>query len=159
MYLWPKLVGYGHTLSCAHLRARYGGLARFTAGAICEIVFSLLQSSITSFHTLLFIVGLLLGRSTVWSGQARDARMVSWGEACRAFWPQTLFGAAVNGGMALACPSLLPWALPYTLGYLVAIPVAVFSASPRLGRLCVAAGLCAVPEDLSPPPEVAALTR
>jgi membrane glycosyltransferase len=116
---------------------------------VCEIVFSFLQTSVTSLHVTGFIAALLTGRGARWSGQARDARAVSWREAAGALWPQTVFGAVVLG----AVPGwLLPWALPFTLGYLLAVPFAVLTARTLRPRW-----LCAIPEDLAPPPEVAAL--
>jgi membrane glycosyltransferase len=145
MFLWPKLAGYAHTLADRRRCARYGGRARFLAGAACETVFSFLQSSVTSLHVTGFIAALLAGRGARWSAQARDARAVSWREAGAALWPQTVFGA----GLLWAAPG---WALPFTLGYVLAIPFAVLTARNLRPRW-----LCAVPEDLAPPPEVAAL--
>jgi membrane glycosyltransferase len=156
MYFSPKLAGYLHTAASRHRCARYGGITRFSTGVACELVFSLLQFSITSLHVTGFVAALMLGRSTRWGGQARDTRTVSWHEASRAFWPHTLFGLALQ----LALPGvLLPWALPFTLGYLVAIPFAVFTAHPRVGNWCARHGVCAVPEERNPPPEVVALSR
>jgi membrane glycosyltransferase len=158
MYLSPKLAGYLHTAASRHRRARYGGIARFTAGVACELVFSLLQFSITSLHVTGFIVALLLGRSARWSGQARDTRMVSWGEATRAFWPQTLFGIILHGALLAVSPSLVPWALPFTLGYLVAIPFTVVTAKPGVGIWCARHGVCAIPEEYDLPTELIALS-
>jgi membrane glycosyltransferase len=158
MFLAPKLAGYLHTASSRHRRARYGSLGRVALGALVEIVFSFLQSSITSFHTACFMAALALGHSTLWSGQNRDARDLSWRQAARAFWPQTLFGVIVNGLLLMASPQLLVYAMPFTLGTLLAIPFAVATSSRRLGAWCVQSGLCAVPEERNAPPEVAALT-
>jgi membrane glycosyltransferase len=157
MYLAPKLAGYLHTAWSGHRRSRYGGLLRFVLGAVCEIVFSFLQSSITSFHTALFMLSLGMGRSIRWSGQSRDASSVSWRQAWAAFWPQTIFGAAVNVGLLLANPVVLVYALPFTLGTLIAVPFAVVTASRAFGAWSAGVGLCDVPEDRTPPPEVAAL--
>jgi membrane glycosyltransferase len=159
MYLSPKLAGYLHTVASVHRRTRYGGLARFAAGAICEVAFSMLQFSITSLHTTGFIAAMLFGRSASWSGQLRDTRIVSWREAIRALWPQTVFGVALHATLLTEAQALLPWALPYTLGYLLAIPFAVLTASPTFGTWCVRHGLCAVPEDRDPLPELAALPQ
>jgi membrane glycosyltransferase len=159
MYLSPRLAGYLHTAAGARRRARYGGLARFAAGAACELVFSLIQFSITSLHTAGFIAAMLFGRSASWGGQLRDTRNVSWREAARALWPQTLFGAALHAALVTTAPAILPWALPYTVGYLLAIPFAVLTATPTFGAWCVRHGLCSVPEDHDPPPELAALTK
>ncbi len=157
MLLAPKLGGYLHTAASGRRVARYGGLAKLVLGAACEIVFSLLQSSITSFTTAMFIASLLLGHATRWSGQVRDARAVSWGEAARAFWPQTLFGAGLSLSLLVVSPALLVYAWPFMMGCLVAIPFAVVTADPALGRWSVRLGLCAVPEDLAAPVEVASL--
>jgi membrane glycosyltransferase len=157
MYLSPKLAGYLHTITGSRRRARYGGLVRFTAGAVCELVFSLLQFPITSMHVTGFIAAMPFGNAAGWRGQARDTRTVSWREASGAFWPQTLFGVALHGALLAVAPALVPWALPLTLGYLAAIPFAVITASPRFGNWCSRHGLCAVPEERAPPAELAAL--
>jgi membrane glycosyltransferase len=156
MFLWPKLAAYAHTAASRRRRARYGGLARFLAGIAVETGFSLLQSAVTSFHATGFIAALALGRQAAWAGQARDPRPVTWREAAAAFWPQTLFGIALHAAILLESPGLLGYALPFTLGYPLAIPFAVLTASPGTGRWCVRHGLCAIPEETAPPPEVRA---
>jgi membrane glycosyltransferase len=42
-------------------------------------------------------------------------------------------------------------------GFLVAVPFAVWTADPALGAWAARVGLCAIPEDLDPPPEVRAV--
>jgi membrane glycosyltransferase len=159
MYLSPKLAGYLHTAASRHRRSRYGGMARFATGVVCELVFSMLQFSITSLHVTGFTVALLLGRSARWSGQTRDIRGVSWREATRAFWPHTLFGLALHTALLTVAPSIVPWALPFTLGYLIAIPFAVVTSHAGFGNWCARHGLCAVPEEHEPPVELIALSR
>jgi membrane glycosyltransferase len=156
MHLSPKLAGYLHTAASGRL-VRYGGRVRFGVGVVCELIFSLLQFAVTSLHVTGFIGAMLLGRSARWSGQVRDTRTVSWREAARSLWPQTLFGFGVLGALFVVAPGVVPWALPFTLGYLVAIPFAVVTASPRFGRWCARHGVCAVPEERDPPAELAAL--
>jgi membrane glycosyltransferase len=157
MFLWPKLVGYLQSAASRHRRLRYGGLPRFLAGALGEIGFSLLQTSITSLHVTGFIAALLAGHAGRWTVQARDAHTVSWGQAARTFWPQTLFGVTLHAALLAIAPDILPWALPFTLGYPLAIPFAVLTANPALNRWCARHGLFAVPEERDPPPEVLAL--
>jgi membrane glycosyltransferase len=157
MYLSPKLSGYLHTAASRRRRARYGGLPRYAAGVVCELVFSLLQYAITSLHVTGFITAMLRGNAASWSGQARDTRTVSWREATRAFWPHTLFGVALYGALGAVAPSLIPWAAPLTLGSLLAIPFAVVTANPGFGHWCARHGLCAVPEERMPPAELTTL--
>ena len=47
-------------------------------------------------------------------------------------------------------PVLALWAAPVLAGYVLAIPFTMATADPRLGRLCVRLGLCAVPEEFRP---------
>ena len=54
-------------------------------------------------------------------------------------------------------PAVFWWSLPLTLGYLVAMPFAVVTAAPAVGRLFKSLGLCGIPEDCDPPKEVVAV--
>jgi membrane glycosyltransferase len=51
-------------------------------------------------------------------------------------------------------PGALVWAGPILAGLLLAIPFAAVTTSRTIGRLLTAGGLCATPEELSPPAEV-----
>jgi membrane glycosyltransferase len=157
MYLSPKLAGLADILLAKGGVARYGGLGRFLASAAIEIVFSFLLGAATTFRITLFMIGLLFGRSVVWSGQARDAHGVSWSDAARGLWPASLFGVLVCGALAALSPATLAWSLPLTLGYLVAIPFAVLTASEEVAELLKRHALCAIPDELEPPAEIRAL--
>ena len=89
------------------------------------------------------MLGLLVGKSVVWGGQARDAQRLSWREAARHLWPQTVFGVIVCGALLLIAPAVLWWSLPLTAGYLLAVPFAVVTAEPAVGdRHFIAPHLC-----------------
>jgi membrane glycosyltransferase len=151
MYLAPKLAGFIDIALTRNGVRRYGGGVRFAAGAIVEILFSFLLGAATTFRTGMFMIGLVFGRTVVWSGQARDAHALSWTTAARGLWPQTVFGVVILSIAALLAPAIIVPSLPLTLGYIVAIPFAVVSSSPRLGIWLERIGLCAIPEEISPP--------
>jgi membrane glycosyltransferase len=158
MFTAPKLAGFlDIALTPGGLR-RYGGALRFTVGALAELIFSFLLGAITTFRTGLFMAGLAIGRTISWDGQARDAHALSWTMASRALWPQTLFGVGLMALMAYQSVALLLWSLPLTLGFVLAIPFTVFTASPGLARFLVKHRLCAIPEELDVPREIAALS-
>ncbi len=159
MYLSPKLAGFIDVLLTRGGVKRYGGTARFLASAAIEVVFSFLQGAVTTIRTTIFMIGLMFGTTVKWGGQARDAHRLSWGTAFAELWPQTLFGVALFGALMVISPTLLLWSLPLTAGYLLAVPVAVITADPALGRWMQKHGLCAVPEDIAPPAEVAAFMQ
>jgi membrane glycosyltransferase len=157
MYLSPKLAGLADILLTRGGVARYGGLGRFLAGAALEAAFSFLIGAVTTFRITVFMIGLAFGRSVIWNGQARDAHGIPWGTAVRGLWAPCAFGTAVCAALAWLSPEALLWSLPLTLGYLVAVPFAVLTAAPAAGEVLARRGLCAVPEELDPPAEIAAV--
>ncbi len=157
MFLFPKLAGLADILLTRGGVARYGGAGRFLAGAVLEAPFAFLLGAVSTFRITVFMIGLVFGRSVVWNGQARDAHGVPWRIAIRGLWAPFLFGAAVCGGLAVLSPAAFLWSLPLTLGYLLAIPFAVATASPRLGKALARAGLCAIPEEFALPEEIRAV--
>jgi membrane glycosyltransferase len=159
MYLMPKITGLIDAVMTKGGVARYGGPVRFVAGASLELVFSFLQGAVSTIRTSIFMIGLLFGKSVIWGGQSRDAYGISWSTAARNLWPQTLFGVVVCGLLLAIAPAVFWWSLPLTLGYLVAIPFAVVTASPALGRLFAKIGLAGIPEDFDPPREVTAVLK
>ena len=157
MYLAPKLAGFIDIALTQGEMKRYGGLLRFSMGCITELIFSLLLGAATTFRTSLFMIGLLFGLSVMWNGQARDAHSLSFATAFAGLWPQTLFGAALFIIAGFTAPSLLLWSLPLTLGYVVAAPFAVLTASPCLGAMLARWRLCALPEEFAQPAILRAL--
>ena len=156
MYLMPKIAGFIDILITEGATDRYGGRTRFLAAAAIELAFSFLLGALTSFRISVFMIGLALGKSVTWGGQQRDAMALTWREAWDAFWPQMAFGWAVFGLLWLASPAAAYWSLPLTAGFLIAVPFAVLTASPALGRFFVRRKLCGIPEEFDTPAEIAA---
>ncbi len=157
MYLAPKTAGLIDAAMTKGGMASFGGPARFAASAVIELVFSFLQGAVSTIRTTIFMIGLAFGKSVTWGGQSRDAHGISWRTAVEDFWPQTLFGIIVCTALYLISPATLLWSLPLTLGYLVAMPFAVATSSPALGKWFQKIGLCGIPEDFDLPEEIRAL--
>jgi membrane glycosyltransferase len=154
MYLMPKIAGILDVMLTEGGVASYGGWLRFVPGAVLELAFSFLQGAVSTIRTSIFMVGLLFGKSVVWGGQSRDAQGLSWRTAAENLWPQMLFGVIVCGALLAIAPAVLWWSLPLTAGYVLAVPFAVLTADPRLGRALQKLGVCGIPEDFHAPPEV-----
>ena len=153
MFLSPKLAGFADILGNRQAH-RYGGTLRFVLGAAIEVVFAFLQGAVSTLRTTIFMIGLLFGTSISWSGQARDAQQLSWTDATRVLWPQTLFGIVIFAALALIDWEVLLWSLPLTAGYLLAIPFAVWTSNAALGDWMQRTKLCAIPEEYDAPPEL-----
>ncbi len=157
MYLSPKIAGLADAMLTPGAVARYGGRLTFAASAVTELAFSFLLGAVSTIRTTVFMIGLMLGRSVTWGGQSRDAHGISWGLAWTALWPQAAFGTLVCGALLAISPAVLLWSLPLTAGYLLAVPFGVLTAHPAAGRFFQTTGLCGIPEDFDPPPEVRAV--
>ena len=157
MYLMPKIAGLIDAMVTRGGVQRYGGWLRFIPSAAIELVFSFLQGAVSTIRTTIFMIGLLFGKSVVWGGQSRDAQHLSWEDAARNLWPQTLFGVIVCGALLAIAPAVFWWSLPLTAGYLLAIPFAVLTADPRFGHALQRLGLCGIPEDFDTPGEISAV--
>ena len=154
MYLAPKLAGFCDILLTRGEVKRYGGAVRFAVGCVAELAFSFLLGAIATFRVCLFMIGLIFGKSVVWNGQSRDAHRLPWAVAWQGLWPQTLFGLIITLIMAWGAPSLILWSLPLIAGFWLAIPFAVITSDPALGRAFARIGLCALPEELAEPQEL-----
>lgn len=160
MYLSPKFAGAADILLTKGGAARWGGAPKFLASAAIELVFSFLQGAVSTFRTTIFMIGLAFGKSRIgWNGQSRDAQSLSVATAFQGLWPHLLFGTYVIGALWALSPQVMWWGMPLLAGYVLAIPFAVITASPALGRWFQRVGLCAIPEDVAPPPEVEAVLR
>ena len=154
MYLSPKIAGLLDAMLTKGGVSRYGGPLRFAISAVIEIVFSFLQGAVSTIRTTIFMIGLAFGKSVTWGGQSRDAYGISWKTAISDLWPQLLFGVVVCGGLYAVSPTAFWWSLPLTLGYLVAVPFAVITAMPEMGKRFERWGLNGIPEDFDTPQEV-----
>ena len=144
----PKLLGYVDVLASPGHRARYGGAARFTAGILAEMVFTLLLDAISQPTKTLAMARLALGARAGWLPQNRHVRGVGWGEAARMLWPQTLFGMAVFALLAASSWGAVLWALPWAGGLVVAIPFCVVTSSAPLSGWLRRHRVAAIPEEL-----------
>lgn len=157
MHLSPKLAGIVDAVLTPGEVRRFGGGARFALSAVTEILFSLLLGAVTTIRTSMFMIALALGKSIAWNGQKRDGAGLSWRQAFRALWPQLIFGVSLFLALVVISPAVLLWSLPLTVGYLLAIPFAVATASPVIGSFLRRHGIAGIPEDFAPPPEISAV--
>lgn len=149
--LSPKLLGLFDVALTPGGLTRYGGGARFWAGALVEIILSFFIGAASSFAVTLQICALPFGRAGGWSGQSRDAHDLGWRDAARAFWPQTSFGLGLLALAASSAPAFALWSAPLWVGYAACIPFAVLTARPALGAAMARRRLCATPEEIAPP--------
>lgn len=144
----PKLLGYAEVALSPDKRQRYGGFARFAGGAVAEIGFTLLLDAVSAVAKTGAMLRLALGVRSGWAPQNRSDRGVTWGEAARLLWPQTVLGVLVFAAFTASGLTATLWALPLAGGLLAAIPLCVLTADPRIGRWLREWQIAAVPEEV-----------
>jgi len=149
-----RLLGVADLLLRPAERRRYGGAGRVVAGWAVETLFSLLLGPLMMVSHTVFLGGLLFGRRIAWEAPRRDRHAVSAADAVRGLWPGMGFGAGIAGLLAWKAPWVLPWAIPSLAAYALAVPFASWTADVRLGRVLERTGLCAIPDDAVPEPEL-----
>lgn len=147
MSLAPKLATLADVLARSGLRRAYGGTARILLGAFLEFFFSMLIAPVTAVAVTLFLLGLPFGRTVGWTSQQRDAEGVALPDAARKLWPQTLFGILLMAWVWTAVPGVIWYWAPVFAGLVAAMPVAMVTAHPALGRVLAACGICRIPEE------------
>lgn len=148
--LSPKIMGLAQVFGSARRSAAYGGRWRVLLGGLAEILLSMLTSPIVAFALARFAVGLVFGQRIGWNAQQRSRDHLEWREAAAVLWPQTLVGLGLTFWFAAWAPWALILGAPILVALGGAIPIAVLSTLPALGRWSMRLGLFDIPEDRAP---------
>jgi membrane glycosyltransferase len=147
-YYAPKLTGYAEALLRPAVAARFGGRGAVLRGALAEIGFTTFFEPVSMASKGFFLLLLPFRRGTGWAPQNRSAQGVSWPDAARLLWPQTVLGMAGLLALATAGGTAWIWAAPVIGPLLLAIPFCIATASPAVSGWMRARRLCATPEEL-----------
>ena len=150
MILAPKIATLADVLSRSDLRRAYGGVARVVASVFLEFVFSMLIAPVSAVAVTLFMLGLPFGRRVGWTAQQRDAAGVPFLKAARRLLPQTILGILLVAWLWKVAPGAIWYWAPMSLGLAGAIPLAMVTAHPLVGRALAAVGICRIPEEARP---------
>ena len=152
----PKLATLSNVLFRRRLRNAFGGTARVLYSAFIELLLTTLLAPVSAVAISIFLLGLPFGRRVGWTSQQRDAEGMALSVAVRCLWPQALVGVTLAGATLWVAPGAFWYGLPIYLGLLLAVPLAMVSASPALGRAMARAGLCRTPDETWPAAAAAA---
>jgi membrane glycosyltransferase len=155
----PKLLAIVLTLARREERRAFGGAGRLFAGALAELLFSVLLAPVMMLFHSTFVLTVLLGRTVGWGAQPRDDRGVDWADATRRHAAHSAIGAVWAGMILWFAPAFLPWVAPVVVGMLLAIPLNVLSSRVTAGRAARRLGLFLTPEEVAPPAELRLLAE
>lgn len=152
MFWSPKLFGAAEVGLDRARRARWGGGAVLARGVAAEFLFDLLLLPIRTLAHSFAMPALLAPRQGGWRAQRREAGRLSVAAAAQALWRETLAGVLLLGAFAAAGTTALLWALPFLLGPVLAIPIALVTASRSFGRWLARSRIATLPEEADPEP-------
>ena len=154
LLLAPKLLGTADAL--LHARPDHGGAARLILGSIVETLFTLLLAPIAACAAASCLIAMPFRLSVRWDAQRREGYSLPLRAALRALWLPTAFGLALTSWLVIAKPGALLWFLPFLAGLIAAQPFAIITSSSRLAAWAGRSKLCATPEEIAMPTELAA---
>jgi membrane glycosyltransferase len=157
MVFAPKIATLAVVLLSPAKRLAFGGTLRLIIGFFSEVIFSTLLAPIVALAHTRFLLGLPFGRAAVWSAQRRTGHRVALGEGLKRLWLQTLFGGSAVVWLFLTAPAALIGFLPFLLGSVFAVPIAVVTAAPRLGLMLGRVGMWRIPDETAPSNELRVL--
>jgi membrane glycosyltransferase len=151
MWFSPKIASAIDLLLRTDARRKFGGAGRIIVNFAIETVYSIVLCPILWISHTIFLAGLLFDHEIDWIGQVRDDHAVSFKSALATLWPQTLIGCLALGLVSATQPAALPYVLLLAGGPALAVPFAMLTAWPPLGRLAVRIGIGRLPEETATP--------
>lgn len=152
MLMLPKGLSLVRWLTVARRSAAdFGGPWKLTLSVLAETVFSVLIAPVLAMLHSRFVLGTLLGRKVEWSTQDRGDAETSWGTAVRRHLGITTLGLVWSVLLLWKARSLFWWLSPVLVGWVLSIPVSVWSSKVRGGQWAREHGLFLTPEEVRPP--------
>jgi membrane glycosyltransferase len=151
MWFSPKIASVIDLLLRRDACRKFGGGGRIIVSFAIETVYSIVLCPILWISHTIFLAGLLFDHEIGWIGQVRDDHAVPFKSALASLWPQTLIGCLALGLVSATQPAALPYVLLLAGGPALAVPFAMLTAWPALGRLAVRIGIGRLPEETATP--------
>lgn len=148
----PKLFSLIDLARERRLSPQFGGLGRAAVGVFGETLFSALQAPLNMMWHTLFIVSIPFGQGSGWGTQNRSSGGgVTLAGAVQAFWKMSTIAILWGALVWVNSPVVFYWMAPVLLPIACAIPIALFSSSPGIGRRLRASGLWVTPAEFKRP--------
>ena len=149
--LLPKALSVILELRRSQRLAQFGGPFKLIASASLELLLSTLLAPNLALLQSRFVVSILMGSTAKWEAQDRGDTGTPWSEAVHRHWPATVLGIGWTLLLACTAPKLLAWFSPVLVGYLLAIPLSVWTSKATAGLWAKERGLFLIPEESNPP--------
>jgi len=143
----PKVLAYVALLVRSRRRRGFGGALAALLGVLVETVISALIAPVMMVSQSRAVVDVMLGRDSGWQAQRREGGTLPMSDAVHRFGFHTAAGVLLGAGAYAVSLPLFLWMTPVTLGLVLAVPIAMLTASERAGETLRRLGVLATPED------------
>jgi membrane glycosyltransferase len=151
----PKLLAALRVLLRREERRGYGGTLRFFASLATEFLASAIFAPIRMvFHTR-FLVLTALGRTIGWRSPQRSDDGTTWSDAIRHHWFDTVVASAWGLFVYWVNPDYFWWLTPIVVALVLSVPLSILASRVRFGDRLRRIGLLRIPEESTPPQELA----
>lgn len=147
----PKLLGFIVALVHGSERRGFGGAFFAFVSVLFEIVLSGLIAPMMMLLQSQAVADVLLGRDAGWQVQRRDDGSLTRAELIKHFGKLTFIGVLLGTAAFAVSLSLFFWMAPVTIGLLLAMPLAAWTARISTGRTLRRMRLLLVPEERQVP--------
>ncbi|HEX8371904.1 MAG TPA: glucans biosynthesis glucosyltransferase MdoH [Chthoniobacterales bacterium] len=148
----PKVLG---TLTALPRAKDFGGVWKLFLSSVLETFLAILLAPVMLFFYTKFVLLTMLGIRVSWKTQNRSGSGVSFGDALRNYWQPTLTGIIAAAACLYWTPDLFWWLSPLLAGWLLSIPLVIFTASEAAGEFLRRHQLLLTPEEKAAPAELA----
>ena len=149
--LLPKALAYLRMLRTAGARRGFGGARRAALSVAAETILSTLVAPLIMLSHSRSLAAALAGRDSGWTAQAREESGLDLARVAQLHAADTLLGLILTASALAVSVRAMLWMAPVVLGLNMAIPLAVTTASGRLGRVARDAAILITPEERRPP--------
>src|SRR5665213_3479610 len=157
MIFLPKVLALVDLARDRTRRRAFGGMIHATCGAVAETAFSTLHAPLQMLWHSQFVAASLLLFGVHWGPQKRTADGLAWSQAIRQHWGQVLIGLVWGTAIWRLDQPAFWWFAPVVAGMVLSIPLSVLTTRASIGEQARRLGLFVTPEEIAPPPELAAL--
>ena len=155
--LTPKLFGWIAVCSNRGLTEGFGGRSKALQSVLAESLISALLAPLHMLFQSRFVFNVFAGGDSGWNTQSRDDVGTPWREAWQRHRHHSITGVILAIAAYAVYPGLLLWMSPALLSMVLAVPLSVLSSRPSLGLRLRARGLLSTPDEIAPPPILAAV--
>ncbi|KNG52195.1 glucans biosynthesis glucosyltransferase h [Stemphylium lycopersici] len=143
---FPRFVGLVH-LATKCVRD-YGDGLRWAVSCFLHSTFTAAMAPIVNVALTAVVAGSFINDSIAWDGQNRNRLGLSWRDALRTFWLQTLIGIVLVGIVLTMNGFRVFIVLVLASTFPLVVPITVITASPRLSRIVLYMRLFIIPEEV-----------